>query len=291
MSTLPRSLPTGFLLHQSPNLQTTRIDFAQTPLTEYAGLYAVVIDNVLTPTECATLIAGAEASSNGQWERALVNVGGGRQERIDYIRSCSRIIWDQAEVAERIWKRVEDVPEVKEIMRLEDCPKMFGNGPVKRGEVWRFSRPNERMRVLKYVGGEYFKRHTDGSYATPDGSERSYFTLHLYLNSGGVPGEEEVPEIATFQFAAGSGSTAPAQLDGSALVGGATSFHSLSFEDEMDVHVRPRTGRVLIFQHRNLLHSGQDVEKGEKYTMRTDLMYALESTKSKTRSHMAGLDD
>jgi hypothetical protein len=157
MATFPSTLPSDFLLNPSPNLQTTRLDFSQTPLTEYSGLYAVVIDNVLTPAECAALISAAETTTNGAWERALVNVGGGRQERIDDIRSCSRIIWDQAEVVERIWKRVEDVPEVKDILRLRNCPKVVGNGPEMRGEVWRFTRPNERMRLLKYVGGEYFK--------------------------------------------------------------------------------------------------------------------------------------
>ena len=31
--------------------------------------------------------------------------------------------------------------------------------------------------------------------------------------------------------------------------------------------------RVLIFQHRNLLHSGEEVTSGIKLTMRTDLMF------------------
>jgi hypothetical protein len=157
MTTLSPSLPSDFLLSPAANLITTRLDFAATPLKEYTDLYAVVIDNVLTPIECAAFIAAAESTTKGEWERALVNVGGGRQESIPYIRSCSRIIWDQAEVVERIWKRVEEVPEVKEILKLEGVPKVFGNGPAHREEVWGFTRPNERMRVLKYVGVEYFK--------------------------------------------------------------------------------------------------------------------------------------
>lgn len=40
-----------------------------------------------------------------------------------------------------------------------------------------------------------------------------------------------------------------------------------------DYNVIPKTGRVLIFQHRGLLHSGADVLGGVKYTMRSDLMY------------------
>lgn len=57
------------------------------------------------------------------------------------------------------------------------------------------------------------------------------------------------------------------------LVGGATSF--LSGDEKRKVDVDPKAGRVLIFQHRRLFHSGDDVVKGTKYTMRTDIMYEL----------------
>lgn len=85
---------------------------------------------------------------------------------------------------------------------------------------------------------------------TPDGSERSYFTLHLYLNdAAGKEGQEP-------------------------LEGGATTFYSWDMKSSIDVV--PRTGRVLLFQHRDLLHSGDDVVSGMKLTMRTDVMYTLE---------------
>jgi hypothetical protein len=37
--------------------------------------------------------------------------------------------------------------------------------------------------------------------------------------------------------------------------------------------VDPKAGRVLVFQHDNLIHSGDNVLRGVKFTMRTDLMY------------------
>lgn len=55
------------------------------------------------------------------------------------------------------------------------------------------------------------------------------------------------------------------------LVGGATTFHSTDKEHRLDVH--PKVGRVLIFQQRGLLHSGDEVKGGVKFTMRSDLMY------------------
>lgn len=42
---------------------------------------------------------------------------------------------------------------------------------------------------------------------------------------------------------------------------------------ERSLDVEPKVGRVLIFQHRDLLHSGADVTGGIKLTLRTDLTY------------------
>jgi hypothetical protein len=91
--------------------------------------------------------------------------------------------------------------------------------------------------------------HCDGTYETPDRTERSLFTLHLYLNdTEGKNGERQ-------------------------LEGGATTFFSWNMNERLDVV--PKVGRVLIFQHRNLLHSGDDVISGTKLTLRTDIMYTL----------------
>lgn len=98
--------------------------------------------------------------------------------------------------------------------------------------------------------------HMDGCFVTPDNSERSCYTLHLYLNE--------------------SDPTAPEGL----LKGGSTTFHTLRNEAD-EYKVEPKIGRVLIFQHRGLLHSGEDVSSGVKFTMRTDLMYKIVSEPKK----------
>jgi hypothetical protein len=261
-------LPPDFLGAPSPNIVGTRIDFSETQLPEYAGLYAAILDNVLTYDECRTLLRAAEATAPEKgWERAMVNIGGGRQAMHEDIRNCGRIIWDTKDVAARLWERIEHVPEVQEIVRLEHQPKVTGIGPSKRNEVWLATRPNERMRFLKYVGGEYFRPHCDGMYETPDRSERSYVTIHLYLNDTGVPLLEEHENMSEHERL---------EVGHTGLKGGATTFHSMSGRMECKLDVEPRAGRVLIFQHRSLLHSGDDVINGVKYTMRTDLMYTLQ---------------
>ena len=77
----------------------------------------------------------------------------------------------------------------------------------------------------------------------------SFFTLHIYLNESDPNGPDgELKE-------------------------GATAFHSLDMSK--DYRVKPKIGRVLLFQHRRLLHSGEEVLAGKKITLRTDLMYKL----------------
>ncbi|OQO11854.1 hypothetical protein B0A48_03581 [Cryoendolithus antarcticus] len=260
-------LPPDFLQGPRPDIKANRIDFSKTALSEYQHLYAVIIDNVLTHEECRALLRAAEATApNTGWERAMVNVGGGRQKMYEDVRKCGRIIWDSQDVASRVWERVKDLAEVSEILRLEHRPKITGTGPSQRNEVWVLTRPNERMRFLKYIGGEYFKEHCDGTYETPDRKERSYMTMHLYLNDTGLP----PPEVLQ-----GMSPEERLEVGPAGLVGGETAFHSMRYEGER-LNVEPEAGRVLIFQHRNLLHSGEDVVQGVKYTMRTDMMYALE---------------
>lgn len=55
------------------------------------------------------------------------------------------------------------------------------------------------------------------------------------------------------------------------LEGGATRFWAPNKKAWIDVE--PKIGRVLVFQQRMLVHSGEPVTGGVKYTIRTDLMY------------------
>ncbi len=144
-----------FLLH--PTKITKRdIVWKETSLPENEGLYATILDNVLTAQECESLIRQAEITTGGQWEQAMINVGGGMQQLMTDARDCGRIIWDSREMVARIWDRVKDfVPEIHFLMGV---PRITGNGPAKRKEVLEMSRCNERMRFLKYGEGQYSRR-------------------------------------------------------------------------------------------------------------------------------------
>ena len=76
---------------------------------------------------------------------------------ISDVRNCDRIIWDSTEVTGRIWERVRPYVEGYGIDKIANMPFVTGHGPVKRKETAKAVGLNERMRVLKYTGGEYFR--------------------------------------------------------------------------------------------------------------------------------------
>ena len=222
-----------------------QIDFKGANLTDYSESWAIQIDDLFSSEECKELLIAAQGTT-GTWSQAMVNVGKGRQKLYTDIRDCGRIIWDSQDVADKLWERIKPyMPE--SILCLSDNAKITGVGPVKRKELWGAKRLNERLRFLKYESGQYFREHCDGSYVTPDGKEVSFVTVHIYLNGG--PQDPASPRLR----------------------GGSTKFISMDWHNEL--HVDPKMGSVLVFQHRGLMHSGEEVEAGLKYTLRTDLMY------------------
>lgn len=155
---------------QDPSvIKSEAIDFANTPLPEYAPLYAVVLDNVLSPEECMQLILLAELSAGGTeengngWIPAMVNAGPGHEFLARDYRNSDRIIWDQKVVVKRLWERVLQVDGVREYLgKLEgpDYDFVTGHwGAVESGERWVATKQgiNERMRFLKYGPGQFFR--------------------------------------------------------------------------------------------------------------------------------------
>ena len=158
-------IPPSFLKDSADDCQaitSSRIGFDKTPLPEYSGYYAIVLENVLSPSECNTLLKLVEESAipDGQvrkWRPAMVNMGGNYEMMATDYRSSDRIIWDSQEVVDRIWDRCLLAEGLKDdLARIESNPLVQGERAAQRGARWRFTRPNERMRFLKYGEGQHF---------------------------------------------------------------------------------------------------------------------------------------
>lgn len=117
---------------------------------------------------------------------------------------------------------------------------------------------NERLRFLRYDPGQKFEPHHDGMYMRSPKDvqgrpgyegrvgERSLITIQIYLNEG--------------------------------FEGGETRFINTKTREVSDCV--PKTGLVLVFQQKGLLHEGCALVKGRKYTIRTEVMYAAKQTPS-----------
>jgi prolyl 4-hydroxylase len=102
---------------------------------------------------------------------------------------------------------------------------------------------NERFRGYRYRRGQRFAPHYDGSFARSK-QERSLLTFMVYLNDG--------------------------------FAGGETDFL------ELRQKITPRAGQALFFQH-FLLHEGCEVRDGQKYALRSDIMFRQVSDDEKAR--------
>lgn len=104
---------------------------------------------------------------------------------------------------------------------------------------WRAVGLNERFRFYRYRQGQQFAIHRDGSYRR-SADEMSWMTLMVYLNED--------------------------------FDGGETRFYPLNAEP---LTIRPQTGMALVFMH-DRAHEGAPVLRGNKYVLRTDIMYRRE---------------
>lgn len=231
----------------------TSIDFPAYGLPEYAHRTAFVIDNLFTPADCQRLLEAAESKS--EWVPAKLNGGGNLEYSDTSYRNSGRIMHDDEPLAEWIFEKLR--PYLGGIEFIADAKRHnhLRAPSAQTTEGAQLLRLNERLRFLRYGPGEFFKPHADGSYVTPDRKQVSYYTLQIYLNG-----------------------------DKDSLKGGATRFwptyysmYSASKSNaKKEIHyvdVESRMGRVLIFEHEGLLHSGEEVKEGVKYSMRTDFMY------------------
>lgn len=182
------TLPPSFL-SPSPSadalepITLTTIDFPSTTLPENKGRLAVVLDNVLSPSECQTLLSLAEASVDlvrlntfwntpgdaNPWRPAMVNAGQGYEVLEPEYRNSDRIVWDSEEVVARLWAQCmqsrvgEALGAMLGELNGDDHAEVLGE---KKKKGWHWERPNKwvmkglnrRMRFLRYGPGQFFRR-------------------------------------------------------------------------------------------------------------------------------------
>ncbi|KAI1459443.1 hypothetical protein F4805DRAFT_420331 [Annulohypoxylon moriforme] len=246
-----------------PSVTANRIDFSQTPLADHYGPYfAMVIDNLLTPEECAAVLA----SAGSDWMPL---------SKGDSWRECERIYSVSPEWAKALSGRfIPYLPEEVKVLRKGDvlAENIAGLPNLKASQgasktVWRLNGANERLSFLRYHPGNHFKPHCDALYS-PSEKEKSFLTCQIYLSDMPKcvsPGESSGGETRFWPSRVGMGRKKTAD--------NTEEEKEQQIKDEAFLDVEPKMGRALVFQQRMLWHSGQEVKHGEKFTVRLDLMY------------------
>jgi len=242
--------PTSSSPDEPAPVTCTQVDFSAYNLPEYAGRYALVIDNLFTAEDCQHLLSSVPTAN--QWPGAQLD----EVVTDTSYRNSGRIVCDDLDSTSWILSKVR--PYLQEINTIDaHMHKRLRRARVRYPQLQvdlglgtaSISRLRE-LRFLRYESGQFFKRHGDGTYISDDEKEVSYYTLQLYLN-----GDKET------------------------VKGGATRFwpnprfRKGSKGDGVYVDVEPRMGRVLVFAQGDLIHSGEEVTAGVKYNIRTDILY------------------
>jgi hypothetical protein len=203
------------------------------PEYERGGGAAFVLRSLLSPAECEEIIAQAESFG-------LRDCGYHSRIRVN-----DRVLVMGELLAEALFRRAR--PYLTDIrVRMGEVPTPRGVPPdVPKGR-WSPVGLNPCFRVCKYTPGGFFLPHHDHGF-TPAEDHRSLKTFMIYLNDG--------------------------------FDGGATTF----FRESQSHYSRPDSGRViqalklqrgscLVFNH-CITHDGGKLLAGEKYILRTEVMY------------------
>ncbi|KAG6816813.1 hypothetical protein H0H87_002656 [Tephrocybe sp. NHM501043] len=300
------------MVEQQPlQVVVTSIDFSQTALAgTYNPFYAKVIDNLFTPEECAHLLD--VASSKDGWKPAELSTSTKYAVHTDFRHNDSIYLVDESQAAwvyEKLRPYVEEIHEISSEGRWSCITNRPGKKP-NLTPTWsltgyaaidisflccrliNYISVHPRLSFLRYGPGNYFKPHCDG--LSEFNGAKSFVTFHLYLNDSAqastpimVPSTASSPpppskssiSVSLHQLSVSSNTSLGSKSEPSSaagvsdvtLHGGSTRFWTPNKKAFLDVH--PKMGRVLIFQQRMLVHSGEEVTQGIKYTMRGDFMF------------------
>lgn len=175
------------------------------------------LPGVLSPELCQAIIADGY---NRGFAEAPINMGDGSEVMLKHIRNNERVTFHERNLAATLTHYIE-----------HEIPEQFKDVS--------FVRLGSFFRLYKYVPGQYFKKHRDGSFK--DADSESEITVLFYLND----------------------------TDGGETV---LMPYGVNMPDSF-ISISPKQGDVLMFEH-HCWHEGKEVNSGEKFVLRSDIFYA-----------------
>jgi WD40 repeat protein len=115
--------------------------------------------------------------------------------------------------------------------------------PIENGK-WALVGLNSRLRFCRYQANQYFNRHLDGIHYH-SAQTQSKLTFMIYLN------------------------------DATDFEGGRTLFYKTKDSEAIWATYTPQKGDLIVFDH-NVWHEGEVLKSGEKFILRSDILYSKE---------------
>ncbi len=112
--------------------------------------------------------------------------------------------------------------------------------------IWHLKELNSRLRFCRYSANQYFNRHLDGVHYQNQ-TIQSKLTFMIYLNGAAEFG------------------------------GGRTLFFKTKETTEIWASYIPKQGDLIVFDH-NVWHEGEMLTRGEKFVLRSDILYSRKET-------------
>jgi len=209
----------------------------------YGGGALLQLEKFLTDAECERLNAAAE------------RVGYGKTSYPQEYRGNRRLITTDPSLAERLWERLR--PHVPEY--LEGKPLPDDNDHQPSSSTWRACGLNECFRLAKYHPGHRFASHCDANFVRHD-DNMSFYTVNIYLNT----------------VEKGGGGATRFYTEKASRRGSRLSLARPLGPEDCDLAIQPEAGLAVVFlqpPQAQLLHDGEELVKGFKYLLRTDIMY------------------
>lgn len=199
-----------------------------------------LLEGVLADGECRALIGRGE--DIGFHEMCGVKTS---------YRNNGRIMFQSSKLASHLWQRIREFVSDMEIGDDPHLQHVHGANFLLKGK-WCPLGLNDVFRFCKYPPGGHFAPHFDGHLAKST-TVRSMKTLMIYLN-GDFEG-------ATTNF-----------VDETQHLYQDSEGRYCAEEKNIIYRVKPEAGRAIIFNHHRL-HEGAALKCGQKYILRTDIMY------------------
>jgi hypothetical protein len=273
---IPTTIQFDSMIDHQPTMSINPIN------SEQFGNRAIVIKQFLSPRECQELIGLIESNCRDSLSTDdLVMVPANSKKE---YRNNLRMLGTSQRISDIFFERLSyalhEVAEESISCNESNSHQFLNHGFGMKGQ-WRLSSLNPCFRLCKYLPSGHFGPHYDADFVLDPIDHRSLKTFMIYLNSsvGSSSSGHEVEEA-----------------DEGGFVGGETNFcssHDLFYDSERGIYcspsssiissLTPQTGDCLVFDHR-LLHEGAQVIKGEKFILRSDVMYLKTPLQGEERS-------